>query len=486
MSDNYKDMNENPAADVPKSSELDRNESVADISPELSDKTMDDTSSQAGENTEESVGKTDQHTVKEATASNKNADEALRWDYAGREDDNVKIEIPKRKRSRGGIVFALIMVCVFTIALAMLLIFTLIEGPNAPGTEGGYELDIEQATGVMPEGSFATSETLEQTKNSVVLIVSTTSTGRSTGSGFILDTRGLIVTNQHVIENANSITVTLYDGNKYNATVVGESARDDLALLKIDAGELRPATLARSENLKLGETVYAIGAPGGEEFAWSVTRGSVSHTLRNISVYDDEGTLEKRMNVIQTDTAVNHGNSGGPLINSAGQVVGIVVLKLADDYDGMGFAIPIDGALEILNELAANGKVDGSNTTVSSPRPLMGITGITVEAGSWYSRDSIKSGSDIVPVDSAIASKNPDAYFYAEVTGALVASFAEDQDAKNKLQVYDIITEVNGTPVSGIRDVVNIINKLSPGDSIEVVARRNGKDIKTNILLGSN
>jgi S1-C subfamily serine protease len=176
------------------------------------------------------------------------------------------------------------------------------------------------------------------------------------GSGFILDREGHILTNNHVIDNAQSVEVTLYNQKKYKASVVGVDPTHDLALLKIDAPNLTPATLADSSNLQVGVQVYAIGNPFG--FSGTMTRGIIS-AIRSVATPSGH----KIDNALQTDASVNPGNSGGPLLNSRGEVIGITTMIAsnpnggADQSAGIGFAIPINTAKAVLDDFAKYGRV---------------------------------------------------------------------------------------------------------------------------------
>ncbi len=158
------------------------------------------------------------------------------------------------------------------------------------------------------------------------------------GSGFIFDTRGYIITNYHVIANATDLSVSLADQRTTSATVIAYEESGDLALLKIDLDNLPVATLGSSEDLKVGQLVFPIGNPGGEQFARSITMGIISGLGREMILSD--GNL---YSLIQTDAAINPGNSGGPLVDAYGKVIGVNSVKIVDaDFEGMGFAIPID------------------------------------------------------------------------------------------------------------------------------------------------
>ncbi len=417
------------------------------------------------------------------------AEYAFRWNWTDNQkndsvgaDASINAGARKRKKLSGGALFAIIMAGVFLvafIALAVSLITdTLITGPDGEFGKTYVNINVSDLGPTSPENGSASSEALENFKNSTVVIQTTTPTGTATGSGIILTEDGYIATNYHVIENSVHIYTTLYSGKRYNAELIGYSEKDDLAVLKIEADNLAAATFGKSSDCALGEKVYAVGSPAGADFGWTVTAGVISCVERTVNIYDDYGTLEKRMNVIQTDVSVNPGNSGGPLINSRCEVIGIVTLKLADDYVGMGFAIPSDGALEIISAIIEGRDFDSS---VSSGRPLVGIVGVSVNENIYYRLD----GDRVVVVSQDYAEKNPDTTFFADVTGVYVIELTEGLDAKNKLQVGDIITEIDGSAVYTIYDLSSIINQKNGGDTVSVTAYRDGKYIQRNIILGT-
>lgn len=193
------------------------------------------------------------------------------------------------------------------------------------------------------------------------------------GSGIILTSDGYIVTNNHVIDGADEITVVLSDGKSYKATLTGADSRTDLAVLKVDGNNLPYATLGNSSELQVGELAVAIGNPLGEELAGTVTGGYISALNRSIMVDD------KKFNLIQTDAAINPGNSGGALVNNYGEVIGINSVKMSSEgVEGIGFAIPIDEAKPIIEDLKTSGYVTG--------RPVIGIAGrdVTEQDSKYY------------------------------------------------------------------------------------------------------
>ncbi len=282
-----------------------------------------------------------------------------------------------------------------------------------------------------------------------------TSTG--TGTGVVITEDGYIVTNAHVIYDsqygaglADEISVILGDDNTYSAEVVGYDTDCDLAVLKIEADGLTPAEFGNSSALKLGETVTAIGNPLGFELRNTVTRGIVSGLDRNITIN------EKSMNLIQTDTAINSGNSGGPLINKYGQVIGINSSKMSSSYsgeasiEGIGFAIPSDEVSVIVDDIMKYGYVTG--------KPQLGI-----------------SCQDVTETVSQMYGM-PVGVYVVEVTDGGAAD-------KAGLKQGDIITEVDGVAVATSEELNAQKNKHSAGDEIELTYIRNGSEQKATVVL---
>lgn len=295
--------------------------------------------------------------------------------------------------------------------------------------------DVTQTSNSTDEKTI--SQINQEVSPSVVLITGTNMSGTGEGTGMIVSDDGYIVTNAHVVEDFSNITVTLNNDEetKYNATIVGYDDTTDIAVLKIDATGLTPVTFGTSTNLEVGESVVVIGNPLGEEFTGSVTTGIISALNREVEMDDGQAYT-----YIQTDAAINSGNSGGPLVNMSGQVIGINSAKIDSSVaEGMGFAIPIDTAIPVINDLIEYGYVTG--------RPYIGISGQSVSAE--YSQ------------------------FYNLPTGVLISSIASGSPAAgSELQVDDIITEVNGTAVSSIGELNNIKNQSSPGDTVELTVYR--------------
>ena len=326
---------------------------------------------------------------------------------------------------------------------------------------------------------------IEDFLNSVVIVTGNGVTSTSTGTGVIISPDGYIITNYHVIEGCATVNINLYgEKTAEKAKIVGYHKEDDVAVLKIDRNDLRAATFVDSDSVRYGEKVYAIGTPEGSDFGWSVTQGIVSSPLRELLIYDDEGVLEKKMTVVQTDASVNHGNSGGPLINVRGEVVGIITLKRSDSA-GMGFALPSDGVLIDAKAIIETGSADHVNSGISLPRPLLGITGVGVQKNTFYENYTNSEGSGVKVVDEEYAKSHPSTTFYAAVAGVHVSSTSVGSDASKKLIAGDIITEINGNTVNTIYGVMSIINEYNGGDSVTVKYYRSGKYYEAEITLGA-
>ncbi|WP_206811246.1 S1C family serine protease [Paradesulfitobacterium ferrireducens] len=269
------------------------------------------------------------------------------------------------------------------------------------------------------------------------------------GSGFIVDAKnGYIVTNNHVIEKAEKVVVSLADGRNLNAKIIGADARTDLAVVKIDdTKNLTAVHLGDSTKLQVGEPVVAIGNPGGQEFARSVTTGVVSATNRFLMLQG-----ESSFNLIQTDAAINPGNSGGPLVNSQGQVIGINSAKNQEPgFEGMGFAIPISDAMPTVQQLIAKGYA-------SHP-------GLLVQIDDRYT------------VEYASQRGWP--------AGALVAQVSLGGPAdKAGIKAGDVLTKINGIEISNSLELTHELFKYKPGDTITVTYFRQGTSKDVKVVLG--
>ncbi len=270
----------------------------------------------------------------------------------------------------------------------------------------------------------------------------------STGTGVIFRSDGYIITNTHIIAGADAARVTLAEGRAYEASLIGEDEQSDIAVLKIDGRDLPCAEFGDSDELLVGEEVAAIGNPLGEDYAGTMTNGIISNIDRSVT---NQG---HRMSLLQTNAALNEGNSGGPLVNMYGQVVGITNMKIMSVFtstvEGIGFAIPTATVRTVALQLLANGVVSGE--------PTIGITAGAV------------NGEAILQ--------------YGLPTGVYVTEVQEGTDALVQgLRAGDIITYVNGIPVADVADVNAIKGEYSVGDTLHLTVWRDGETLEIDIRL---
>ena len=292
------------------------------------------------------------------------------------------------------------------------------------------------------------------TPSCVGVSTSTTSTnvfgqvtrGAITGSGFIISADGYVLTNNHVIETALAenleVKVMLYSGEEYTARIIGGDSRSDVALLKIPGKDLPCVTLGTFAGTRVGEAIYAIGNPLGE-LTYSMTSGIVSALDRSITISNNTA-----IDMFQIDAAINNGNSGGPIINRFGQVIGIASAKYASSgVEGLGFAIPIDDALTVVDDLAAYGYVKG--------RPLLGVLVGNAEA---YTSDGTV-GAIVMEVNAGSCS---------EKAGILVG---------------DIIVEAGGKAIASVADLLDARSGWHAGDTVTIVAIREDETLTFSVTL---
>ena len=290
------------------------------------------------------------------------------------------------------------------------------------------------------------------------------------GSGFVISTDGYIMTNYHVISYAvrygGELTVMFEDGTSINAEkIVGYSEENDVAVIKIDASELtlNPVAFGDSDALQVGETVYAIGNPLGE-LTYSMTPGIVSALDRVITTQDEDTGSYKSINMFQISAAVNSGNSGGPVYNSNGEVVGIVTAKYSDEgVEGLGFAIPINDAIDIAKQLIEKGYVTGASIGIMT----------RYDVDTYYQASVINT--------------------YGIPNGVIVDSVIEGSAAeKAGVKAGDIITGINGQSASGLDELRMILRKLNPGDAGKISIYRmsgaigQGESLELDIVFDEN
>lgn len=275
-----------------------------------------------------------------------------------------------------------------------------------------------------------------------------TSTATSTGSGFVLSEDGYIVTNYHVVEGNGSISIAMWDGSQYKAALVGYDSANDVALLKVEASNLKAVTLGRSDDLIVGDQVVAIGNPLGE-LTSTLTVGYISAKERDVT------TDSFAINMLQTDAAINSGNSGGPLFNMKGEVIGITTAKYSGNsssgasIEGVGFAIPIDDVSGMLSDLATYGYVTGAYLGVS-------VSDMDASAASYYG----------MPMG---------AYVQEAVEGYAAA--------KAGVQVKDIIVALGEYEVENVNDLTRALRKFSAGETTTITVFRGGREMELSITL---
>lgn len=268
------------------------------------------------------------------------------------------------------------------------------------------------------------------------------------GSGVIISADGYIVTNNHVVENAQDITVTLNDKREFPATIVGTDPQTDLALIKIECDGLPTLTFGNSDQVRIGEWVLAVGNPFN--LTSTVTAGIVSAKARNLDILGENTSIES---FIQTDAAVNQGNSGGALVNASGELIGInsAIASHTGYYTGYSFAIPSNIARKVVEDLKEYGMVQ---------RAVLAVT--------------------IQEVDNNVAQE----LNLSQVKGVCITSVADDGAAyRAGLQQYDVITSINGAEVNSVSELREVMAQYSPGDRVEVAYLRNGSSHKTPLTL---
>ena len=342
-------------------------------------------------------------------------------------------------------------------------------GTSAEGERGSLQIDVTEPTAaaagegprvklsdtpaavanVPQEGGLSLQEIYEKAAPSVVSVTAATDSGTQSGSGILLSSDGYLITNCHVVEGGTSLAVTLYDGQEFTACLVGADSVSDLAVLKIEATGLTPAEFGSSDNARVGDSVTVIGSPLGKELPGTMTNGIISAINRNVVIGGNT------MSLMQTNAALNSGNSGGPLLNCYGQVIGIVTAKIGDyastaGTEGLGFAIPMSSAQEIINLLMEKGYVPGRPSLGLEYRELPALYSIYYDLpqGLWV--DTVKEGSS------------------AEQAGICQG---------------DILTAIDGTAVSTASQVQAKIGSFQVGDTVTVTVWRRGVSRELEIVL---
>lgn len=371
---------------------------------------------------------------------------------------------PMSKKTKGTLkIVALCLVCALAGGLVANPLYSAVTGSGSTTIYTGNRTPTQVDTAsVNTEEELTMAEIYAKYVNScvgiTVDIVSTnifgqTVTGAAAGSGFVITEDGYILTNYHVIDGASSIKVTFVDGTEYDATYIGGEEANDIAVIKINATGLTPVVIGSSSDMLVGEEVTTIGNPLGE-LTFSQTSGIISALNRTVTMSDG-----RQMNMIQTDCAINSGNSGGPLFNSHGEVIGIVSAKYSSasssssstSVEGLGFAIPMDDVADMVSQLVSNGYVSG--------QPILGVSVNRNEISQEAQAYGVPAGAEILVVTPGLC---------GEEAG---------------LQAGDIVTQINDTTVSNGSDLINAVANHSPGDTVTLTVYRNGETLTLQVTL---
>lgn len=403
----------------------------------------------------------DARSASDGTQSRPTVDEQLRSYESGRREQPPVQEMKSVKKNRMGLKIA-------ALALACALLGGAVGGGVvwAAGSAGGSATEVNVSSrpatavavkSVDGKNAMTDAEVYAAGVNSVVSINVTGTNGTnffgqpvktaSAGSGFVLTRDGYIVTNYHVVKNADTVKVTMYNGDEYDARYVGGDEDYDIAVIKVEASDLPPVTLGDSDKLNVGDHVLAVGNPLGE-LTFSMSGGMVSSVNRAINV---SGTP---FNMIQTDASINPGNSGGPMFNQYGEVVGIVSAKYSSysnsAVEGLGFAIPINDVFAMIQDIMTNGYITN--------KPYLGITGgtMTEQMAAQYRYD-IKEGVFVYSVEEGMAAQ------------------------KAGLQMGDVITKVDNHDIKTMEDLTAVKKQYAAGDTSTLTVYRGGQTITVEL-----
>ena len=361
---------------------------------------------------------------------------AYRWSYEAQAAYDRKER--KEKRGKGAKVYALVMGVAFLLCLAVL-----------GGTVWLSALET-------PNRALTTAEVADRVNPGTVLIYAANNDSSGYGTGFFVRSDGYIVTNYHIVSGMKKISVTLYSGEEIEAQLMWHSLYDDLAILKVEGTNFPALTIGDSSALRVGDTAIAIGNPGGELCPWSLSQGVISSLNREVTVDDFDSHIVD-LTMLQTDAQVNPGNSGGPLCNDQGEVIGIVSRKMTD-YEGLGLAIPINAAMELVNAYLGTGSTEHIVSKVSKARPQIGVSVVDVKIGDRITTD-----------------------YQAPCNGVLVVKIHANSGAEKVLQVGDIIVSINGKSVVDQDVLKKILYQYRVGETVDVGICRNGENLTVKL-----
>ena len=367
---------------------------------------------------------------------------------------------PKEKKyvTKGALVACMIATMIVSSVLGAVIAGALgrtgtIDGRQSRNDSELSQLDLGDATG----SELTVAQIVDKNENAVVeIVVSGTAQNmwgqmqlvQGAGSGVIVSPDGYIATNYHVIQGANKVEVTLHSGETYSARIVGSDPSNDIAVIKIDAKDLTTVTIGDSSTVDVGDLAVAIGNPLGQ-LGGTATTGIISALDRTLDV---EGTT---LTLLQTDAAINGGNSGGGLFNSKGELIGIVESKAsAVGVEGLAFALPINNVSGIINDMIEN----GGSTQAEAGTPAVGI------------------------VISEVSEDNAQ-YYGLESAGVYIAQVKGENAQKAGFQEMDRIVSFNGQQISSSNEFITLVRKCKVGDTVTIVVSRNGQEIEIKTVL---
>ena len=363
----------------------------------------------------------------------------------------------KKYVTRGALIACMILTMIVSSMLGAFVAGSMIDRVSSGRTERDdsklSQLDLSDATG----SEMTVGEIIKKNEDAVVeIVVSGTAQNmwgqfqltQGAGSGVIVKEDGYIATNYHVIQGATKVQVTLHNGEQYSARIVGSDPSNDIAVIKIDAKDLTTATVGDSSTVEVGDLAVAIGNPLGQ-LGGTATSGIISALDRTLNV---EGTT---LTLLQTDAAINGGNSGGGLFNSKGGLIGIVESKAsAVGVEGLAFALPINNVSGIINDIIEN----GGSGQVAASTPAVGI------------------------VISDVSEENAQ-YYGLESAGVYIAQVTGENAQKAGFQEEDRIISFNGTEIKGSSEFISLVRKCKVGDTVTVVVSRGGQQIEIKTVL---